>query len=128
MPFGPVQEGLAARMGGGAPAPPGMPQGPAGPPPGPGGQMAGPPPGMGGGDPMQRLAESLAEARMAIGEMGPQGFAQGGKELLRGFIGSITALQSQMGGSAQPQMGPPGQGAPPPQPGPPPAPPGYPGP
>ena len=102
----------------------------AGPPPGPGGQMAGPP-GMDGGDPIQRLAEALAEARMAIGEMGPQGFAQGGKELLRGFIGSITALQSQMGGGAQPQMGPPGiptgPGAPPPQmAGPPPAPPGYP--
>ncbi len=122
MPFGPVQTGLAERMGGGGmPAPP-----QAGPPPGPGGQMAGPP-GMGGGDPIQRLAEALGEARMAIGEMGPQGFAQAGKELLRGFIGSVTALQSQMGGGVPPQAGPPGiPGAPPPQPGPPPAPPGFP--
>ena len=73
------------------------------------------PPGMGGGgDPVQRLAESLGEARMAIGEMGPERFATEGKELLRGFVGSVTQLQSQMAGAqagGTPQ-GPPGPGAP----------------
>jgi hypothetical protein len=129
MPLGPVQAGLAQRMGG-APPP-----APAGPPPGPGGGMQpqmGPqmgPPGMeGGADPVQRLAESLGEARMAIGEMGPERFATEGKELLRGFVGSVAQLQSQMAGGAQagPQGMPPGPGAPPQQMGPPPAPPGFP--
>ena len=126
MPFGPVQEGLAARMDGGAPAPPGPPQ--AMPPPGPGGQMmaAGPPPGMAEGDPVQELAMLLGEARTKIGQMGPERFALEGKEVLRGFIGSVTDLQDQMAGGAQagPQGMPPGPGAPPQ--GPPPGPPGYP--
>ena len=125
--MGPVQAGLAERMAGGAPAPP-----QAGPPPGPGGmQME--PPGMDGGDPVQRLAESLGEARMAIGEMGPERFATEGKDLLRGFVGSVTQLQAQMTGGAQagPQGMPPGPGASPqmgpqPQMGPPPAPAGFP--
>ena len=126
MPFGPVQEGLAARMGGGAP--PGMPQGPAGPPPGPGGQMmAGPPPGMGGGDPLQQLAEVLGEARMLVGELGPQRFMEV-KPLLKGFIGSITQLQETFAGGGAPPPGPPGMppgpGVPPQ--GPPPGPPGFP--
>lgn len=95
MPLGPVQAGLAERMGGGAP--PAPPQ--AGPPPGPGGMQMEPPQGMGGGDPVQRLAESLGEARMAIGEMGPERFATEGKDLLRGFVGSVTQLQMQMGGA-----------------------------
>ena len=87
------------------------------------------PPGMeagGGGDPVQRLAEALGEARMAIGEMGPELFATQGKDLLRGFVGSVTQLQMQMSGGAQagPQGMPPGPGAPPP--GPPPAPAGFP--
>ena len=128
MPLGPVQAGLAERMGGaGAPT--------AGPPPSPGGGMqAGPPmdPQMGGGDPVQRLAESLGEARMAIGEMGPERFAREGKDLLRGFVGSVTQLQMEMSGGGQgmppgpgmpPQGPPPGLGAPP-QTGPPPGPPG----
>lgn len=120
MPLGPVQQGLAQRMGGGAPAPP-----QAGPPPGPPG-MAGPPgmqgpPGMGGGDPVQELAMHLGEARMAIGRMGPQRFAAEGKDVLRGFVGSVTQLQAQMGGGAPqgppgppgPQMGQPGPPGPP---------------
>ncbi len=99
MPLGPVQAGLAERMAGGAPPP-----APAGPPPGPGGgmQVQPPgmqPPGMEGGDPVQRLAEALGEARMAIGEMGPERFATEGKDLLRGFVGSVTQLQMQMGGA-----------------------------
>ena len=61
-------------------------------------QMGQPPGGMGGGDPVQRLAEACGEARMAIGEMGPERFATEGKEVLRGFIGSVTQLQSQMTG------------------------------
>lgn len=116
MPMGPVQQGLAQRMGGG-PAPPmgGPPPPMGGPPPG----MQGPPmdPQMGGegGDPVQRLAESLGEARMAIGEMGPERFATEGKPLLRGFVGSVTQLQMQMqGGQGGPPPGPPGMGGPPP--------------
>ena len=130
MPLGPVQAGLAERMGGG---PPPM---PAGPPPGPGGpQMGGPPPGMGGppqggDDPVQALAMHLGEARMAIGRMGPQRFAMEGKDVLRGFVGSVTQLQLQMSGGAPP--GPPGMSGPPGMngpPGPPQAgPPGMPGP
>ena len=139
MPMGPVQEGLAQRMAGGAPPAPPM---PAGPPPGPGGMQMQGPPGMeqGGGDPVQRLAEALGEARMAIGEMGPERFATEGKDLLRGFVGSVTQLQMEMSGGGQgmpagqgpgPQGMPPGPGAPPPQgmplqQGPPPAPPGFP--
>ena len=132
MPLGPVQAGLAGRMAGGAPAPP-----QAGPPPGPGGGMGAQPPGMQppgmqppgmqeGGDPVQRLAESLGEARMAIGEMGPERFATEGKDLLRGFVGSVTQLQMQMSGGAQAggnQPMPPGPGTPPPGP-----PPGFAGP
>ena len=133
MPMGPVQEGLAQRMAGGAPA--GPPPAPVGPPPGPGGRMQGPPgmqppgmqpPGMEGGDPVQRLAEALGEARMAIGEMGPELFATQGKDLLRGFVGSVTQLQMSMSGGAQaggnqpmpaapgmpPQAGPPGLAGP----------------
>ena len=85
------------------------------------------PPGMEGGDPVQRLAEALGEARMAVGEMGPELFATQGKDLLRGFIGSVTQLQMQATGGAQagPQGMPPGPGAPP-QMGPPPAPAGFP--
>lgn len=124
MPMGPVQEGLAQRMAGGAPA--GPPPAPVGPPPGPGGMQMGPP-GMeqGGGDPVQRLAEALGEARMAIGEMGPERFATEGKDLLRGFVGSVTQLQMQMGGAQAggnqpmpagpgmpPQAGPPGLAGP----------------
>lgn len=129
MPLGPVQAGLAERMGGGAP--PAPPQ--AGPPSGPGGMQAGPPQGgMGGGDPVQRLAEALGEARLALGEMGPELFITQGKDLLRGFVGSVTQLQMEMSGGGQgmqpapgmpPQGAPPGPGAPP-QMGPPPSPPG----
>ena len=126
MPLGPVQAGLAERMGGGG-APP------AGPPPGPGGGMQMAPQMGAGGDPVQRLAEALGEARMAIGEMGPELFATQGKDILRGFVGSVTQLQMQMSGGGQgmpagqgpgPQGMPPGPGAPPP--GPPPAPAGFP--
>ena len=79
---------------------------------------------MDGGDPVQRFAELLGEARMLIGEMGPEAFAMpgGGKDVLRGFIGSVTELQSQMAGGAQAggnQPMPPGPGGMP-QPGPPP--------
>ena len=90
------------------------------------GQQMGPPGMAEGGDPVQRLAEALGEARMAVGEMGPELFGTQGKELLRGFIGSITELQTQAGGGAQagPPGMPPGPGAPPP--GPPPAPAGFP--
>ena len=134
MPLGPVQAGLAERMGGAGASTAGPP--PAGPPPGPGGMQMGPPGMEGGGDPVQRLAESLGEARMAIGEMGPERFATEGKDILRGFVGSVTQLQMQMSGGGQgmppgqgqvPQGMPPGPGAPP-QMGPPPAPAGYPGP
>ncbi len=120
-----VRAGLAQRMGGGAPpAPPPMPGAPGPPMPQP---MPPGPPGMeGGGDPVQNLAEALGEARMAVGEMGPERFATEGKELLRGFIGSITQLQSEMAGAqAGPQAMPPGPGAPA-QMGPPPAPAGFP--
>jgi len=120
--MGAVQAGLAQRMGGGAPPAPPQPGPPQmGPPPMQGPQMG--PPGMGGGgDPVQRLAESLGEARMAIGEMGPERFATEGKELLRGFVGSVTQLQSQMAGGqagGTPPGMPPGPGAPPQMQGPP---------
>ena len=116
MPLGPVQAGLAERMGGGAPpAPPQV-----GPPSGPGGMQMDPQMGGGDGGPVQRLAESLGEARMAIGEMGPELFATQGKDLLRGFVGSITQLQAQVsnaqaGGNPQGMPGqPPGGGMSPP--------------
>jgi len=103
--FGPVTQGLAARMGGGGG---GAPPGPL-PSPGPQGMPGAQPgaPQMGGEDPVQKLAVSLGDARMAVGEMGPQRFATEGKELLRGFIGSITQLQMSMSGGqpAGPQMG-----------------------
>lgn len=119
MPMGPVQEGLAARMGGGAPAPP-APGPQAGPALGPAGPQMGPPD-MGGGDIVQRFAEALGEARMLIGEMGPEEFARpgGGKDVLRGFVGSVTQLQMEMSGGAQAggnQPMPPGPGVPPPGP------------
>ncbi len=142
MPMGPVQEGLAQRMGGGGP-PPGPPPGMAGPPPGPGGpQMMGqpPPPGMegAGGDPVQQIAELLQAALMLTVQAGPEAFGMGGiKQLWTGVFGALDKRmapmrQGQGGGQGMPpQAGPPpGMAGPPPQgmgappPGPPPGPPG----
>lgn len=130
MPLGPVQAGLAQRMGGGGAPPPGPPPGMAGPPPGPGGpQMDGPPPGMegGGGDLLQQIAEHLQAALMLTVQAGPEAFGMGGiKKLWTGVFGALDQRMPQPQGQqgmppagpppgAPPQMGPPpGMAGPPP--------------
>lgn len=117
---GPIDQRLAARMGGGPPGP--MP-GPGPPPGGPGmgqpGMGMGPPGmGMGGGDVRGKVQQLLGEALLLTKQAGPEAFIRDGLgDLWKGAFAvldkGLAPLRQQMiGGQQGAQPGPPMGGAP----------------